>query len=181
MPEPSRSTEAQPSAEAIEERASYPWRLREGRCVCPTEEADIRPGDLVQHYSTWDQTYGDPMRREVVAVDDDGVTWRDPSGGDEYKTRRGSRPVDRIVGTPPLVLPPLDVCEVVAALVASLDAPSIHAAGVQEGRAAMLREVVEWFRDGVAMAVGCEDDVEAARLKRLADAIEARFPSEGTT
>ncbi len=55
-----------------------------------------------------------------------------------------------------------------------------HAEGVAEGRAAMLREVVEWLR--------CED--ERRRLSdrgmfseylAAANAIEARFPSEGTT
>ncbi len=56
-------------------------------------------------------------------------------------------------------------------------APAIHAAGVAEGRAAMLREVVAWAR---LMAI--ESPVYlAAEWNRFADAIEVRFPSEETT
>ncbi len=63
----------------------------------------------------------------------------------------------------------------------AIDAPAIareaHAAGVEEGRAAMLREVVAWAR---LMAI--ESPVYlAAEWNRLADAIAARFPGEGTT
>ncbi len=65
----------------------------------------------------------------------------------------------------------------------AIDAPAIHAAGVQEGRAAMLREVVESVR---GLAATADDDGPLGRhtsraFTIAADAIEARFPSEGTT
>ncbi len=57
-----------------------------------------------------------------------------------------------------------------------------HAEGVQEGRAAERAEIAEWLRriavERLRQVVG---DAEAGRLAQLADAIEARFPSEGTT
>ncbi len=59
----------------------------------------------------------------------------------------------------------------------AIDAPAIHAAGVQEGRAAMLREVVEWLRSTDTASIAWQFKGEHG----LADAIEARFPSEGTT
>ncbi len=58
-----------------------------------------------------------------------------------------------------------DTASILAAAYA-IDAPAIHAAGVQEGRAAMLREVVAFVRD---------------HGERMARAIEAGFSSEGTT
>ncbi len=63
----------------------------------------------------------------------------------------------------------------------AIDAPAIHAVGVEEGRAAMLREVVEWAREEAYEAT-CFDYADVAEFyRRAADAIEARFPSEGTT
>ena len=71
-------------------------RVREGRVVVRRAIEALKPGDLVQHYSTWDQTYGDPIRREVVNLEygpdvrehDLVVTWRDPDGESvDYQTR----------------------------------------------------------------------------------------------
>ncbi len=59
-----------------------------------------------------------------------------------------------------------------------VDTPAIHAAGVAEGRAAMLREVVEWARAEAALYAADSDMRHTWTL--FADAIEsARFPSEG--
>ncbi len=60
-----------------------------------------------------------------------------------------------------------------------VDTPAIHAAGVVEGRAAMLREVVEWLRGPDALNSNPLDH-EGLGPDEFADAIEARFPSERT-
>ncbi len=54
----------------------------------------------------------------------------------------------------------------------AIDSPAIHAAGVVEGRAAMLREVVEWLTTG---------DRPYAFVADVVPQLVARFPSEGTT
>lgn len=85
------------------------------RVVESRRVVDLRPGDLVQHYSTWEQTYGDPVRREVVEVASRGenrcvVTWRIPDSEsiphgtrDDYTSRaKPDATVDVIVGLPTL-------------------------------------------------------------------------------
>lgn len=88
--------------------------VREGRLVERRAVEDLKQGDLVQHYSTWEQTYGEPIRRVVVDVkpvpfDDQNrllVTWHDPADGDspvddfDTRMRRGGM-VDLIIGDPP--------------------------------------------------------------------------------
>ena len=102
-------------------------RVREGRIVERRQIEALKPGDLVQHYSTWEQTYGDPIRREVVKVEhgpdvrehDLVVTWRDPAGEHEgYQTReKPSTKVDVIVGTPdPAELAERDLSQRILAL-----------------------------------------------------------------
>lgn len=84
-------------------------RVREGRIVERRAIEELRDGDLVQHYSTTEQTYGDAIR--LIYVDRDHipdtrehgwvVTWRDPDGErDDYQTRvKPGMKVDVIVGT----------------------------------------------------------------------------------
>ncbi len=63
----------------------------------------------------------------------------------------------------------------------AIGAPAIHAAGVQEGRAAMLREFVEWLREEAYVATCFDPPGVAEFYRRAADVVQARFPSEGTT
>ncbi len=103
MPEPSRSTGVQPSAEAIEVACSEPIQGRRG------QEAAIRGRVTAGLYAAY-----------------------------------------------------------------AVDSPAIRAEGVAEGRAAMLREVVEWL----------EARLEHPRSSCMTvnlDGFKYRFPSEGTT
>ncbi len=63
----------------------------------------------------------------------------------------------------------------------AIDAPAIHAAGVQEGRAAMLREVVETLRAEASYRNAFNWLELSAAFATMATDLEARFPSEGTT
>ncbi len=66
---------------------------------------------------------------------------------------------------------PIGAARVGLAAAYSIDSPAIHAAGVVEGRAAVLREVVEWLTTG---------DRPYAFVADVVPQLVAHFPSEGT-
>lgn len=87
-------------------------RVQEGMIVEPRPVSQLVPGDVVQHYSTWEQTYGDAVRRRVVKIEfgpdmrehEHVVTYVDvyDRDADPYDVREKSgRVVDVVVGHAP--------------------------------------------------------------------------------